>query len=105
MVAAVEEERFRRIKHWAGFPTQSIAYCLREAGVSLRDVDHIALNQDSSAHFGRKLLYLLKRRPDPRFVLQRLTNRRKRSSARDLLAAAFPGDEFRGQLHNIEHHL
>ena len=105
LIAAVEEERFRRIKHWAGFPSQSIAYCLREAGLSLRDVDHIALNQDSSAHLGRKLAYMLMRRPDPRFVLQRLTNRRKRSSARDLLTNAFPGDEFRGELHNIEHHL
>ena len=24
LVAAAEEERFRRIKHWAGFPSQSI---------------------------------------------------------------------------------
>jgi carbamoyltransferase len=29
LVAAAEEERFRRVKHWAGFPSQSIAYCLR----------------------------------------------------------------------------
>ncbi|MES2471600.1 MAG: carbamoyltransferase C-terminal domain-containing protein [Pseudomonadota bacterium] len=105
LVAAVEEERFRRIKHWAGFPSQSIAYCLKEAGLSLGDVDHIALNQDSSAHFGRKLLYLLTRRPDPRFVLQRLTNRKKRAGARELLAESFPGQEFRGTFHNIEHHL
>lgn len=105
LVAAVEEERFRRIKHWAGFPSQSIAYCLKEAGVSLSDVNHIALNQDSLAHFGRKLLYLLNRRPDPRFVLQRLTNRKKRAGARELLAESFPGQEFRGTLHNIEHHL
>jgi carbamoyltransferase len=34
MVAAVEEERFRRLKHWAGFPALSIAYCLKEAGIS-----------------------------------------------------------------------
>lgn len=105
LVAAVEEERFRRIKHWAGFPSQSIAYCLKEAGLSLGDVDHIALNQDSSAHFGRKLLYLVTRRPDPRFVLQRLTNRKKRAGARELLVESFPGQEFRGTLHNIEHHL
>ena len=36
LVAAAEEERFRRIKHWAGFPSQAIAYCLREAGLSPR---------------------------------------------------------------------
>ena len=31
LIAAAEEERFRRVKHWAGFPTQAIEYCLREA--------------------------------------------------------------------------
>jgi carbamoyltransferase len=47
LVAAAEEKRFRRIKHWAGFPAQAIAYCLAEAGISLADVDHVAVNQDS----------------------------------------------------------
>jgi len=28
LIAAAEEERFRRTKHWAGFPSQAIAYCL-----------------------------------------------------------------------------
>ena len=36
LVAAAEEERFRRVKHWAGFPSQAIAYCLREAGLAPR---------------------------------------------------------------------
>ena len=48
LVAAAEEERFRRIKHWAGFPRQAIRYCLGEAGIRLSDVDHVALNQDST---------------------------------------------------------
>ena len=43
LVAAVEEERFRRIKHWAGLPTQAIDYCLSEVGASLGEVDHIAV--------------------------------------------------------------
>ena len=47
LVAAAEEERFRRIKHWAGFPSEAIRYCLREAGIGLADVDHVAINQDS----------------------------------------------------------
>ena len=40
LIAAAEEERFRRIKHWAGFPSQAIAYCLSEAGIKLSDIDH-----------------------------------------------------------------
>ncbi|CDM65094.1 carbamoyltransferase family protein [Pyrinomonas methylaliphatogenes] len=43
LIAAVEEERFSRIKHHSGFPFQSIQYCLREAGISLADVEHVAL--------------------------------------------------------------
>jgi hypothetical protein len=54
LIAAAEEERFRRIKHWAGFPSRA-TYCLREAGVRLSDVDHIALNQDSRVNLTRKI--------------------------------------------------
>src|SRR3954447_1098586 len=46
LIAAAEEERFRRVKHWAGFPSKAIAYCLREAGLALSDVQHVAVNQD-----------------------------------------------------------
>ena len=62
LVAAAEEERFRRIKHWAGFPSQAIAYCLSEAGIRLSDVDHIAFNQDSRANFLRKVGYFIAKR-------------------------------------------
>ena len=48
MLAAVEEERFKRIKHWAGFPVESINYCLEEANLSLLEVDHVAINGLSS---------------------------------------------------------
>ena len=52
LIAAAEEERFRRIKHWAGFPSEAIRWCLLEAGISLEDVQHIALNQDTTANSG-----------------------------------------------------
>ena len=55
LVAAAEEERFRRVKHWAGFPAQSVAYCLQEAGLRLADVNHVAVNQDDSAQRLRKI--------------------------------------------------
>ena len=34
LVAAIEEERLRRIKHWAGFPSESIKFCLNECNIS-----------------------------------------------------------------------
>ena len=50
VIAAAEEERFRRIKHWAGFPSEAIAWCLADAGVSLSEVDHIAINTQPKAN-------------------------------------------------------
>ena len=105
LVAAAEEERFRRVKHWAGFPSQAIAYCLREGGVTLSDVQHVAVNQDSRANLLRKLTYLVTRRPDVGLIVSRFKNRRARERIHDLLAANFPGDRFRGRVHPIEHHL
>jgi carbamoyltransferase len=105
LLAAAEEERFRRVKHWAGFPSLSIAYCLREAGLRLGDVDHVAVNMDDRAHRMRKLGYVLGHSPNMRLVLARLRNRRKRRRLPELLTEAVPGDSFRGTFHNIEHHL
>ena len=59
MIAAIEEERFRRIKHWAGFPSMAIEFCLKEAGVGLNEVDHIAIGRDPRAKFFKKLLFLV----------------------------------------------
>src|SRR5438552_11869169 len=105
LIAAAEEERFRRIKHWAGFPSEAIRYCLREGGVELRDVGHVAINQDTRANFGRKLRYLIGSRPSLALVLQKLRSRSRRSSAEELLAQTFPGERFRGQTHYFHHHL
>ena len=74
LVAAAEEERFRRIKHWAGFPTQAVAYCLAEGKIALSGLDHVAVNQDSSANQAPRLAYVLRSRPDLNFVLGRLRN-------------------------------
>src|SRR5579859_7950475 len=105
LVAAAEEERFRRRKHWAGFPAQAVAYCLRAAGANLRDVDHVAINQDARANLWRKIAYTVSRRPDPRLVLDRLRRKRRRAGIDEALARAFPGETFAGAVHHVEHHL
>lgn len=105
LVAAAEEERFRRVKHWAGFPTQAIAYCLAEAKLGLGDIDHVAVNQDDGAAKWRRIGYALAHPPDPRLVIDRLRTRRDRRAVPELLEAAFPGARFRGAFHAVEHHL
>ena len=105
LVAAAEEERFRRIKHWAGFPSESIRYCLAEAGVDLAAVEQVAINSDPGANFWRKAWFAVTHRPDPRLILNRLANRRRRLSVEDLLQKEFPQQRFAGHVHRIEHHL
>jgi carbamoyltransferase len=105
LVAAAEEERFRRIKHWAGFPSEAIRYCLAEAGIAIDEVDHVAVNQDSSAHLWRKLRFMVATRPDVRVVLDRLKNRKKRATIRTLLGESVRGGVDRLRVHHVEHHL
>src|SRR3981189_2150424 len=57
LIAAVEEERFNRLKHCAGFPSQSIRYCLNTAGVGIEEVDHVGISRDPSAHLHKKILF------------------------------------------------
>ena len=105
LVNAAEEERFRRIKHWAGFPSESIKWCLQDAGITLADVGHIAVNQDSKANIGKKVAYTLLKRPDLSLVLDRIRNKRERDGIDVHLAKTFPNDAFNGKMHAVEHHV
>lgn len=107
LVAAAEEERFRRIKHWAGFPSEAIRYCLAEAGISVEQVDHVAFNRNPSANLIKKALFAFGQRPSFGAVADRLRNAGKVRGGRETLAASLnvPLDAVRAKLHNIEHHL
>ena len=104
VVAAAEEERFRRIKHWAGLPEEAIRWCLADGGIGLDEVDHIAVNADPSAHRLRKFAYVLSYMPDPRFLLQKIINKRERSGISGDLVQAFSTVRLRAEIHHIEHH-
>jgi len=55
LVAAAEEERFTRIKHDYGFPSQSIEFCLRQAGITAADLDHVVFYEKPLQKFERIL--------------------------------------------------
>jgi len=105
LVAAAEEERFRRLKHWAGFPSEAIKYCLSEERINLSDVGHVAINQDGKANLWKKIGFTLAKRPDLAMVLDRLKNKQERSNVRDELAKVITTGEFQGEVHNVEHHM
>ena len=69
ILCAFEEERFTRFKHWAGFPLMSIRYCIEQAGLTLADIDYIAVNNDPKANLIRKGIYTLRHRPNPALIL------------------------------------
>jgi carbamoyltransferase len=103
LVAAVEEERFRRLKHWAGFPAESVAWCLREGGLGLGDVDVVAVNRDPRANFGRKIAWGLRHRPQLGLVRDRLRNARRIGGLEEELSRSAHGG-FAGRIEKVEHH-
>ncbi|MEQ2007239.1 MAG: carbamoyltransferase C-terminal domain-containing protein [Limisphaerales bacterium] len=105
LVACAEEERFRRVKHWSGMPSEAIRYVLREAGVKLADVAHVAINRDPKVNNFRRVAYALRRLPSPKLILNRIRNIRRAASFEDSLRAALPGETLRAQVHHVEHHL
>ena len=105
LIAAAEEERFRRVKHWAGLPTEAIGYCLKEGKLGLQQVDHIAVNRNPRVNHLKRLGFVLTHRPDPRLVLNRVKNIRKAATVESALCAAFPGERPGATMHHIEHHM
>jgi carbamoyltransferase len=103
LVAAVEEERFNRVKYAAGFPAQAIRYCLKEAGLKLEEIDHVAVPRNPYARLGTKLFYALRM---PSFARGRAKVLAKFTGVREALAAAFDTDPktIAAEFHRIEHH-
>lgn len=63
IVAAAQEERFTRRKHDEAFPAAAIAYCLNEAGISIKDVSHVVFYEKPFIKFERLLLTYLSYAP------------------------------------------
>jgi len=105
LVAAVEEERFTRVKHWAGLPVASIRYCLDEAGIRFRDVSIIAVNSNPTASLLRRIAFAATRRINRRLIADRIRSRAKRRSLPDSIASALGAEPFQGRTCFVEHHL
>jgi len=103
LVAAVEEERFNRVKYAAGFPAAAIRYCLKEAGITLADLDHVAVPRNPYARLRTKLFYALRM---PSFARERAKVLTKFTGIPTALAGAFDSDpaKMKSQFHRVEHH-
>jgi carbamoyltransferase len=103
LVAAVEEERFNRVKYAAGFPAQAIRYCLKEAGLELKDIDHVAVPRNPYARLATKLFYAMRM---PSFARERAKVLMKFTGIPEALAQAFDTDPAKlgAKFHRVEHH-
>jgi carbamoyltransferase len=103
LIAAVEEERFNRVKYAAGFPVQAIRFCLKEAGLTLVDIDHVGIPRNPYARLFTKLIYSLRM---PSFVRQRAKVLATFTGIPEALTAAFDADpqKIKAKFHRIEHH-
>jgi len=96
IVAAVAEERINRKKHTGAFPAGAIAYCLKEAGVAMEEIDELAHGFDYAPYRG---LYALD--PVSRELYREVYSRDALLELvrRDL--PGFPAD----RVHAVNHHL
>ena len=106
LIAATEEERIRRVKHWAGLPVEAIRFCLDEAGISLADVDVITVSRDPKAKFVQKAVYAIKKGIQLSTIKDRLQNSFSIRTLKEDIAAALGVDPagLKAQVHYIEHH-
>lgn len=106
LVAAVEEERFRRVKHWAGFPQHAISACLEMGGIKASDIDHIAISRNPKANLMRKTFFVLRSRPALRLLRDRAKNNGRVNDVCSTIAENLGLDAglVRSRMHWVEHH-
>ena len=106
VVCATEEERIRRIKHWAGFPSEAIKFCLNDEGITIDMIDHITISRNPKINLQKKILYIFKNPLSILSALQRFINSKKVVSIKKELELIFeiPSNKIKAKIHNIEHH-
>ncbi|MCS7037558.1 MAG: carbamoyltransferase C-terminal domain-containing protein [Saprospiraceae bacterium] len=106
LLVASEEERFRRVKHWAGLPTEAIRFCLQEAGIELGQVRTVAVSRNPFARLGHKIAYVLRRQLWTRQLANRAANAQSVLGIKGQLAQHFglAPAHWAARVRWIEHH-
>ena len=106
LIAAIEEERLRRIKHWAGFPSKAIEYCISESGVNPAKINHISYSRDPMANLHKKAMSALMQVPNLDFIKGRLANISKFRKGSPSISSALGVDidHTKPRDHYVEHH-
>ncbi|MBI4242908.1 MAG: carbamoyltransferase [Planctomycetes bacterium] len=108
LVAFAEEERFNRIKHCAGFPSEAIKYCLNQGGATISDINYITVSRDPKANISRRIASLIRHPKRTLYVLkERVGNVLQVYDIKSHLAKSLEisKDSIKAKVYNIEHHL
>ncbi|HYV02188.1 MAG TPA: carbamoyltransferase [Actinomycetota bacterium] len=107
LVAAVEEERFTRVKHDTSFPLRSIRYCLEAGNASIDEIDHIALSRNPRANLLRRASFAVGSRAGRRMARDRGASLLKTLRAKATIAEGMGIRPVRlpAKVHFVEHHL
>ncbi|HEX5603925.1 MAG TPA: carbamoyltransferase [Pyrinomonadaceae bacterium] len=101
LVAAVQEERFSRVKNDRSFPTRAFAYCLKEGGITIADVDCIGYYEDPQQKLGRQIWMGLM--PDVSIARRNsILDRLARSSPQKMIGVILG---YEGPIEVSDHHL
>jgi carbamoyltransferase len=106
LVAALEEERFCRIKHVAGFPARAIETALAMAGVSPADVDVWAIARGRRVHLLRKAWFAMTHRPGAALFNQYRSSANKNRNIPEVIAHTFGlrASDVEARVTYVEHH-
>lgn len=103
IIASCEEERFTYVKNFAGFPLNSIQYCLKQAGLnSLNDLDCISVNSNPYYNLKEKLFYAFKNSFSVNFI-PRLALLRKKHNVYEVLKENFK-ETYNKKIDYVPHH-
>lgn len=108
LVAAIEEERFRRIKHWAGFPSEAVRFCLQEAGITASQITQVAVGRDPKAKWAQKAMFAMQNPGAMAFAVRgRLSNAAAAVSVEEEMGTFAGGansEDFKDKIVYVEHH-
>jgi carbamoyltransferase len=106
LVAALEEERLTRQKHTSMFPEQAISRCLEIAGLTVNDIDHIAISFRPGLDRTKKIFYGLGlgRKLSPFIRKDVLHSWLKQRAFNNWLNSTFVSGK-KPQVHFVPHHI
>ncbi len=104
IIAAIEEERFVRKKHYAGFPQNSIEFCLSLAKLKIKDVNFITVNYSPSSNLRQKFFYSIKNINSTTTLKKIIKFKNKLFHTSDL-QKYLNKNNFAGKIINVEHHM